>query len=118
MSTIARIDAIVTLSVTGGRSYYDEPVRRINTVSVVSPHNNGLALELIASLGSKDSGFSIASADDLRATLSKKLNVKNTDIAREMKEKEQFLARLLDEGKVSHDEVRRAVVEFYRSHPA
>lgn len=118
MSGIARIDAVVTLSVSGGRSYYDEPVRRIHTVSVVSPHNSGLALELIASFNSKGDSFSIASADDLRATLGKKLNVKNTDVARETKEKEQFLARLLEAGRVSQGEVRQAVVDYYRSRPA
>lgn len=118
MSTIAGIDAIVTLSVTGGRGYNSEPVRRINTVSVVAPHNNGISLVALASLSSKGNGFDIASADDLQAALSAKLNIKNVDIAREMKEKEQFLARLMNEGKLSRDEVRKAVIEFYRSHPA
>jgi energy-coupling factor transporter ATP-binding protein EcfA2 len=115
LSTIARIDAIVTLRVTGGRSYDAEPTRRINTVSLVMPREKGLSLEVIASVDSKGNRFDIAGADDLQAVLSRKFNIKNVNVAREMEEKEQLLARLADKGILSRDEVRRAVIEFYRS---
>jgi hypothetical protein len=118
MSTIARIDAIVTLRVTGGRGYDAEPVRRINTISLITPHEKGLSLEVLASLGSNGSGFDIASAGDLQAALSSKLNIKNINVARDMEERERFLARLTAEGKLSRDEVRKAVIEFCRSHPS
>jgi hypothetical protein len=117
MSKIAAIDLIVILSVTAGRKYTDEPVRRIDTVSLVSPHEKGLALEMIASLSADGKSFEVANAADLKQALSAKLDFKNTDIAAGLKEKEEFLTRLKNEGKNSRDEVRKAVIEYYRERP-
>jgi hypothetical protein len=116
MPKIAGIDVIVILSVMAGRRYTDEPLRRVDTVSLVSPHEKGLALEMIASMSSDGKGFEIANPADLQQALSVKLDFKNTDIARDMKEKEEFLNQLKVEGKTSREQVRKAIVDYYKSH--
>ena len=116
--TIGHIDVIVTLLVTRGRSYDAEPVRRINSVSLVLPRKDGLSLAILARPVSNGTELEIADQKDLQTALSTKLNIKAGSIAPEMEEREQFLRKLLDSGKVSRDEVRQAVVEFYKAHPA
>jgi hypothetical protein len=118
MSKIAGIDLIVILSVMAGHRYTDEPVRRIDTVSLVAPHEKGLALETIASLSSDNKSFEIAAAPDLQQALSTRPNFKNVDVAAGLKEKEQFLTDLQSKGKMSREQVRKAVVEYYRTHHA
>ena len=115
--TLGRIDAIVTLRVTGGRGYDAEPIRRINSVSLVMPRTKGLSLAVLARPGS-NGGFDIAGEKELQLALSSRLNIKNGSVTAEMEEREQILRKLLDDGKVSRDEVRKAVVEYYKSHPA
>jgi len=115
--TLAHIDAIVTLFVARGRGYDAEPIRRINSVSLLIPRKDGLSLATLARLGPKDV-FDIAGEKELQIALSARLNIKDVNVAEEMKEREQFLQKLMADGKLSRDEVRKAVVEFYKTHPA
>ena len=116
--TLAHIDAIVTLFVARGRSYDAEPIRRINSVSLLIPRKAGLSLATLARLGPNGNDIDIAGEKELQIALSARLDIKDVSVAQEMAEREQFLRRLMDEGKLSRDEVRKAVVEFYKSHPA
>ena len=116
--TLAHIDAIVTLFVARGRDYDAEPIRRINSVSLLIPRKAGLSLATIARLSPNGKDFDIAGEKELQIALSARLNIKDVNIAQEMTEREQVLRGLLDTGKVSRDEVRKAVVEYYKSHPA
>ena len=116
LPTLAQIDAIVTLRVTGGRGREAEPVRRVNSVSLVIPRKEGLSLATLARLAPNGNDIDIAGDKELQLALSTRLNIKDGIVAAEMKEREQFLRQLKDEGKVSRDEVRKAVIEFYKSH--
>ena len=117
VATLTQIDAIITLSVTGSRIYGAEPIRRINAVTLVLPHEKGIALDEIVSLGTDGNSFDMPDEADLQTALSVKFGVKKSSVATEMKEREKLLGELLKEGKVSRDEVREAVVGFYRSRP-
>ena len=114
--TLAHIDAIVTLRVAPGRGYDAEPVRRINSVSLLIPRKAGLSLATLARLSPNGNDFDIAGEKELQIALSARLNIKDASVASEMEERELFLRRLMDEGKLSRDEARKAVIEFYKSH--
>ncbi|OGO22453.1 MAG: hypothetical protein A2Z28_05055 [Chloroflexi bacterium RBG_16_51_9] len=116
LPTLAHIDAIVTLRVTGGRGRDADTVRRINSVSLPIPRKNGLSLATLARLTPNGNDIDIAGEKELQLALAAKLNIKADRIAPEMAEREQFLRRLKDEGKLSRDEVRKGIIEFYKSH--
>lgn len=116
LSWLAHLGAIVTLRVTPGRTRMDEPVRRIATVSLVMPGAKDLALQVIASRQQGTDALVFASDRTLQAALSSKFAIGNLRVAPEILVRQQYLERLLKEGKVSRDEVRQAVVEFYTSH--
>ena len=113
--TLVHIDVIVTLKVTAGRLYGSEPVRRIHAVTLVMPHEKGIALEVIASLKSGGSGFDIADDEALETSLAEKLKIEKGSLARDMKERQKFLEKLQEEAKISRDEVRQAIEDFYNS---
>ena len=117
VAALTEIDAIVTLSVTASRLYNVEPVRRINAVTLVLPHEKGIALDEIVSLGTDGNSFDMPDEADLQTALAAKFGLKKGYVVAEMKGREKLLEGLLDEGKISRDEVREAVVGFYRSNP-
>jgi len=113
--TLVHIDAIVTLRVTAGRLYGSEPVRRIHAVTLVMPHEKGIALETLASLKSGGNGFDVADDESLGTALAEKLKLKKGTLARDMKERQRFLEKLQETGRISRDEVRQAIEDFYKS---
>lgn len=120
LALLGRLGAVVTLSVSYGRGYDAEPVRRIDTVSLVRPADGGLiSLEVIAFRGSaKASMAELAGDSDLRHSVAAKTGIEPRLVIPEMEKREQFLKRLLDQGKHSRDEVRQGILEFYRALPA
>jgi hypothetical protein len=114
-ATIGRLGAIVTLNATRGRLYGSEPVRRISTVSLITPTDDGLALQTIAAGGQGSDSFVLADAKTLQTALTEKFDVGQIDVQDAMQRREKVLQRLISEGKLSRDEVRGAVVAFYRS---
>ncbi len=113
--TLSHVDLIVTLFV--ARSGWEAPIiRRINSVSLLIPRKNGLSLATLARLGPSRNDFDIAENNELQIALGARLGIK-TDVGKEMLEKEIFLRRLMDEGKTSRDEVRKSIVEYYKTHP-
>jgi energy-coupling factor transporter ATP-binding protein EcfA2 len=113
LSLLARLGAIITLRVTPGRSRMEEPVRRIESVSLVMPCGKGLALQALASRQQGTDELAFASDKTLQTAISSKFDMVNIRVAAEILVRQQYLERLLNDGKVSRDEVRQAVVEFY-----
>ena len=115
VGSISAIDFIVTLEVRAGRLYGSEPIRRVDTVTLLLPHEKGLAIDQIVSLASDGNTFEIAGDADLQAVLPAKFGLKKNSIVPDMKAREQILSKLIDDGKTSREEVRKAVIEFYNS---
>lgn len=114
VETLVHIDAVVTLKVTAGRLYGSEPVRRIHAVTLVMPHEKGIALQVLASLKPGGNGFDIADDDVLEEALSEKLGIKKGSLAQGLEEKQNFLTKLQEQGKISRDEVRQAIEDYYK----
>ena len=107
LSLIVNLNAVITLR-----------KRLVETVGLLGPGKGALSIEVIASRSSVGGEFDYASEGDLYATLAKRFRIKYDQIAPEIRLREQFLADLLAKDRHSHDEVRKAVVEFYRSRPS
>lgn len=118
LSLIVNLDAVITLRMIGGWRSATEPKRRVETVGLIGPGKGGLSIEVIASRSSVGGELDYAGEGDLCATLAKRFRIKHDQIAPEIRLREQFLAELLTKGRHSHDEVRKAVVEFYRGRPS
>jgi hypothetical protein len=113
--TLGRLDAIVTLRATQGRDRYSEPIRRIDSVSLVLPDDDGLLIEMLVSRELGTDRLIFTGEKEMQTALSKKFPMDHVVVAKEIDLRGRFLARLLTQGKVSRDEVRRAIVNFYRS---
>jgi hypothetical protein len=115
---IASLDVIVVLNVMRGWRRGIELERRIESISLVSPAKDSIALQIVASREMGSDTFILADENALQTALAKKFDIGQTRIAREIEIRQHFLARLLLEGKISRDEVRRAITSFYQSHPS
>jgi hypothetical protein len=112
---IARLDVVVTLQVTRGRSYYDEPVRRVDTVSIINSADKGLVALNLAARQSTDDAFIYLSEKALYNALSNKFAIKYNRIFSEITLRETFLSQLNDKGISSREEVRKAISDYYQS---
>jgi hypothetical protein len=116
IETIAQIDAVVTLEAVRGAGPRDV-IRIIDSVSVFVPVGEKTGIQTIASYELGGGTFAIADDKTLQKALSTKFALGTTDVAAAMREREFALGTMLDSGKVGRDDVRRGIVEFYKSHP-
>jgi len=115
LPVIARIGAIITLRVLPGKNWEDEPARRIDTINMLSTTTNGLNLQIVAARGAKDGEYNLAADNILQSTLADKFFTGNRCIGTEITKRERILAQLRDDDITSHDEVREAIIRFYKS---
>ncbi|MBI2852254.1 MAG: hypothetical protein HYX84_04020 [Chloroflexi bacterium] len=117
LALLARLEVVVTLSVGYSRGYDAEPVRRIETVSLITSEDGGsLSLEVLASRSSPENpALDIADDAALRKALGMRFRVEQSSVTSDIEARERFLKRLFNEGRHSRDEVRKGVIEFYRS---
>jgi hypothetical protein len=114
LSLIARLDMVITLQVTRGRYYDDEPVRRVDMVSTLSLAKEGLVAHLLASRPSLDGGFVYPPEQAMRSVLSDKFGAEYPDVSTEIENRGRFLSQLRDKG-YSRAGVKKAILEFYQS---
>jgi hypothetical protein len=112
---IAGLDAVVTLQATNGRSYYDEPVRRVDTVSIINFTDQRLVAQTLATRSLTDDEFIYPSEKALYSALSHKLTIKYERIFAEITRRETFLSQLNDKGISSRAEMRQAISDYYQS---
>jgi hypothetical protein len=112
---IAGLGFIITLQVTRGRSYYDEPVRYVDTVSTVSQTKDGLIAQILATRQIPDDKYTYPSEKSLHNTLFNKFTIKYDSIFPEIKRREEFLSQLSHKGVSSREGVRKAVSDYYLS---
>jgi hypothetical protein len=112
---ISNIDVIVTLRVSWELEEGFELLRQINSVSMLIPEEDSISLAVLFKHTLPESDLEFANNDQIRQVFFKKYGVDYPDIAEEISVREQYLAQQLIDLKLSHYEVREAIVDFYRS---
>jgi len=112
---IAGLGVVVTLQATNGRSYYDEPVRRVDTVSIINFADEGLVAQTLAARQLTDDEFIFPSEKALYNTLFNKFDIKYENVFSEIARRETFLSGLADKGISTREEVRQAISDYYQS---
>jgi hypothetical protein len=113
---IASLGVIVTLQVTRGRSYDDDLVRYVDTVSTVNLTKDGLTAEILATRNFPDEKFDYPSEKSLHETLCKKFPLNYSSIFSEMEIRGNYLNQLQDKGISSRNEVKKEIADYYLSH--
>ncbi len=116
VETLGNMDAVVTLRATRGKTRFDDPIRRIDSISLILPHPDGLSLNIIVSRELGTDTLIFPDNQELEAALKQKFSLKNVHFAEEMETRAKLLARLLVEGHTTRDEVKRTVTDYYHSH--
>jgi hypothetical protein len=114
--TLGKMDAVVTLRATRGKTRFDEPIRRIDSISLILPHKDGLYLNMVVSRELGTDTLVFPENKELEDALKQKFNLDNTNVPEEMDAKGKLLARLLVEGKTSSEEVKHAIKNYYHKH--
>jgi hypothetical protein len=112
---IARLGIIVTLQVYPGRSYYDEPVRYVDTVSTINFTNGGLIAQILAARRRPEDKFVYLPERSLQDILSTKFAIPNSSVYAEMDLRGDYLNQLHHKGISSRKEVRKSIKEHYIS---
>ena len=111
---IAGLGVIVTLQAHNGESYYDEPIRRVDTVSILNFVDKSLVAQTLAARQLTDEEFVYPSEKALYKTISDKFAIKYNPIFPEISRRESFLRQLRDKGISSPEEVRKAIADYHR----
>jgi hypothetical protein len=112
---IASLGIIITLQVDRGRSYYDEPLRYVDTVSTVNLTNKSLVARNLATRQLSNEKFIYPVEQDLNKILINKFAIKYKSIYSEIEARGQFLNELHAKGICSRQEVREAISGYYRA---
>jgi hypothetical protein len=112
---LSRLGIIVNLRAAAGRTYEDEPVRRVTSVDLILPDKEGLAVQILAARQMTEKGFVYLPEGDLQQALSKKYLIGKSPVAREIDARKRFLRHLLKGDRTSRKDVRNAVLGYYRS---
>jgi len=113
LSLIAQLGVVITLQVTLGRSYDDEPIRYVDTVSILSPTKEGLTIQVLSVRQSPDGKFIYPSDQALQDALFSKFAIKSAPS--EIGAREKYLSEIRDKGVFSREEVRKAILEYHQS---
>ena len=112
---IASLGAVITLQVTHGKYYDDEPVRYVDTVSTLNLTKEGLVAQILARRHLPDEKFTYPPERDLHNILFNKFAVKYESISSEIETRGQLLSQLRDKGIISREAVKKVISEYYRS---
>lgn len=118
LSLIVNLNAVITLRILGSWRNATEPKRLVQTVGLIGPGKGGLSIQVIAARSSVGGQLDYASEGELYAALAERFKIKYDQIAPEIRLRERFLTDLLTKNRHSHDDLRKAVVEFYRGRPS
>ena len=112
---IAGLGIVVTLQAMNGRTFYDEPVRRVDTVSILDLEEKGLVARTLAARQISDEEFVYPSEKVLSDALFRKFGMKYDHLSSQLNKREVFLTELTAKGISSRQEIKRSVLEYYRS---
>jgi hypothetical protein len=112
---LSRLDVIVILKARAGREYNDEPIRRVNSVNLILPAKEGLAIQVLAAQQYSETGFDYQTDSALQASLAAKFLIGTCRVNAEIETRERLLRHLRKKGQISRQEVRKAVLNYYSS---
>jgi hypothetical protein len=111
---ISNMGIIVNLHVTAVGNYFENDlVRRVKSVDLILPHQEGLAIQVLAAQNTSEKGFDYLTERNLQQALAKKNLIGNTNISIEVDSKKRLLKHLLKQGKKSRKEFRKIIQEYY-----
>jgi hypothetical protein len=110
---LARLGIVVNLHAVNGRTYYDDPIRRVSSVDLILTTPEGLAIQVLAARKYTEKGFDYQSEKTLRQALSEKRLIGEKCVYAEIDARMRLLKHLLKTGNTSREEVRKAVQDFY-----
>ncbi len=112
---IARLGVVITLQVTRGKYYDDEPVRYVDSVSTVSLTKDGLVAQVLASRHLPGEKFVYPAETALHNVLFNKFAVKYDSITSEIESRGRFLSEFREKGKCSREVVKKTITDYYQS---
>ncbi|MBN2074170.1 MAG: hypothetical protein JW762_01330 [Dehalococcoidales bacterium] len=113
---ISNIDAVVNINVTWDTNYSSEPLRQVESVGLFLPGDEeAISLGVVALREEGEKNLKYADSVQLRRLFSEKYNVDIPDMEKEIVLREKYLEQLMIDMRISHQEVREAVLEFYNS---
>lgn len=116
LPVVSHLDAIINLRVTWGKTYGFEPLRQIESVSLLIPEDDSITLEILAIRPPEEDNIEFVDSERLQRAFSVKYNAEYNDIEHEIAVREKILGQLIRESRVSHQNVREVILEFYKSH--
>jgi hypothetical protein len=111
---ISQLGAIVMLKARAGPDQNSEPIRRVNSVNLIIPREEGLAIQEIAAQPQTEKGYEYLSEKPLQQVLGDKYSLSNVRVSLEIEAREYYLRHLRKKGKTSRGQVRAAVLEYYK----
>jgi energy-coupling factor transporter ATP-binding protein EcfA2 len=115
LPVLSKLGLIVNMQARNGRTYDDEPIRRVVSVNLVTPVEEGLGLQVLAERNFTDRAFQYLPEQDLQNVLASRFQLGKRPVALEMEAREYFLRRLRKKGKTSRKQLRTAVAGYYGS---
>jgi hypothetical protein len=112
---IASLGVVITLQVTRGRSYDDELIRYVDTVSTISITKDGLVAQILATRHLPHEEFVYPPERSLHDALFNKFCIKYSSVSSEMELRGHYLSQLSDNGVSSRQEVRKEIAAYYLS---
>jgi hypothetical protein len=110
-----QLGVIVTLQARSGRTEYDEPVRRVNSVNLIFPDKEGLAIQVLATRPEFDKGFQFQPPQIVQEAIAARFLIGNCCVNTEIETRTHWLKHLRKQGQTTRRQVRSAVVSYYRS---
>ncbi len=112
---ISRLGVIVILRARAGQHYHDEPVRRVNSVSLVIPAQEGLGIQVLAARRFSEQGFDYLGEEMMQQAVDGRYHIEKCQVNTEIESRERYLKHLRKQGMSSRSQVRNAVLDYYRS---
>jgi hypothetical protein len=117
LTVLTRLGIVVNLQATAGLNYNDEPIRRVSSVDLILPCPEGLTVQVLAARKYTENGFDYLPEKRLCQVMAEKSLMGQSRVNAEINTRMRFLKHLLKKGETTRKEVRKAVLEYYRSGP-
>lgn len=115
LTDIVNVGMVVSLYAANGPSYDDEPIRRIDSVTVIDKKDDNIIAQILAVRDSLDDGFVYPEESVLKELLLKKFSIRCDRVFSEISCREAFLKQLSEAGIHTREDVRKAVTDHFRS---
>jgi hypothetical protein len=115
---IAGLGVVITLQVTRGRSFDDEPIRYVDSVNTVRLTKDALIAQKLAWRHLPDEKFVYPPEQLLHDTLFNKFPIKYSSVSSEMELRGDYLSQLRDRGILSRKELKKEITGYYLSRSA